>query len=171
MRETLVVVGLPGYTPEVGAALWRLENTRERTLRLLRELPPAYVDQESEGNQIGTILYHLALIEADWLYTEILEAPYSDAAKQLLPADHRDAEGILTLSQGETLDQHLARLRSIRVLFLEGLREMTDEEFHRPRSLPSYEVSPAWVLHHLSQHEAEHRGEIGSIIERFKRNR
>jgi uncharacterized damage-inducible protein DinB len=43
---------------------------------------------------------------------------------------------------------------------------MTDDEFSRPRSLPAYDVSPAWVLHHLAQHEAEHRGEIGSIIAR-----
>jgi hypothetical protein len=41
---------------------------------------------------------------------------------------------------------------------------MTAEDLHRVRTLPQYDVSPAWVLHHLSQHEAEHRGEIESIL-------
>jgi uncharacterized damage-inducible protein DinB len=36
------------------------------------------------------------------------------------------------------------------------------------RIFPQYEVSPEWVLHHLSQHEAEHRGEIGSAIALLK---
>jgi hypothetical protein len=33
-------------------------------------------------------------------------------------------------------------------------------EFRRLRSLPRYDVSPEWVLHHLAQHEAEHRSQI-----------
>ena len=40
---------------------------------------------------------------------------------------------------------------------------MTREDFHRPRILERYNVSPAWVIHHLIQHEAEHRGQIGEI--------
>jgi hypothetical protein len=37
---------------------------------------------------------------------------------------------------------------------------MTAEDFHTPRAREDYDVSPAWVLHHLLQHEAEHRSEI-----------
>lgn len=164
MRETLVAAELAGYPPEIGAALWRLQDTRSRTLRLLSDMPAEYVDLETRGNRIGTILYHLALIEADWLYAEILEEPFPDELKNLLPADDRDQAGILTLIRGQTLEQHLSRLSSVRKTLLDKLRGMTFEDFHRPRSLPNYEVSPAWVLHHLAQHEAEHRGELGSAI-------
>lgn len=41
---------------------------------------------------------------------------------------------------------------------------MSEDELHRVRALPYYDVTLAWVLHHLAQHEAEHRGEIGSIL-------
>jgi uncharacterized damage-inducible protein DinB len=34
------------------------------------------------------------------------------------------------------------------------------DEFRRPRHLEQYDVTPQWVLHHLIQHEAEHRGQI-----------
>ena len=42
---------------------------------------------------------------------------------------------------------------------------MTLDEFRRPRSLPQYDVTPEWVLHHLTQHEAEHRGHIQGLRE------
>jgi uncharacterized damage-inducible protein DinB len=36
-------------------------------------------------------------------------------------------------------------------------------DFRRLRHLPKYDVSPEWVLHHLLQHEAEHRGQINLL--------
>jgi len=168
LHETLVIVRLAGYKLEIGAALWRLEDARNRTLRLLNNLPAEYTDLETTGNTIGTILYHMALIEADWLFAEILQAPVPGEIMSLLPVDDRDQAGILTLVRGQSLEGHLTRLSLVRKTLLEKLRGMTSDDFHRPRNLPNYDVSPAWVLHHLSQHEAEHRGEIGSIIALLK---
>jgi uncharacterized damage-inducible protein DinB len=167
-KPTLVATELRGYEPQVGAALWRLEDTRHRTLGLLSDVPAEYVDRETRGNTIGTILYHVALIEADWLYSEILEEPYADQVKALLPADDRDHEGILTAVRGQPLAEHIARLRFIRAIYLDKLREVDADDFNRARSFPDYDVSPAWVVHHLTQHEAEHRGELGSVIDTFK---
>jgi uncharacterized damage-inducible protein DinB len=168
MPETLISAPLAGYPPEVGEALWRLEDTRRRTLRLLHDLPASFVDTPTTGNTVGTILYHIAGIEADWLFVEILEEPFPDEVKMLLPADTRDESGLLTFIRDQTLEQHLERLNTIRAILLDRLRDMTVEEFYRPRHLPNYDVSPAWVLHHLAQHEAEHRGELGSILARLQ---
>jgi uncharacterized damage-inducible protein DinB len=164
MKEVLIESPLPGYEPEIGAALWRLEDGRSRTLRQLADMPEELLDRETGGNTIGTILYHVALIEADWLFSEILEEPLPDELAQLFPADDRDPAGVLTVVSGESLDQHLARLRAVRETVLERLRGMTSEEFDRLRRLPAYDVSPSWVIHHLAQHEAEHRGEVGAAI-------
>lgn len=164
MRETLIATELGQYEHEIGAALWRLEDARNRTLRLVSHMPPGFVDLETDGNSIGTVLYHLALIEADYLFTEILEEPAPTDVADLLPVDHRDEAGILTFVRGETLDRHLERLSSIRQLLLDRFRGMTSEDFHRARNLPDYDMSPAYVLHHLAQHEAEHRAEIGAAI-------
>jgi uncharacterized damage-inducible protein DinB len=38
---------------------------------------------------------------------------------------------------------------------------------HTPRERPDYDVTPAWVLHHLMQHEAEHRSQISGIRARL----
>ena len=37
---------------------------------------------------------------------------------------------------------------------------LTLAEFRRARDMGDYQVSPEWVLHHLIQHESEHRMEI-----------
>lgn len=42
------------------------------------------------------------------------------------------------------------------------------EKFQRVRSLPHYNVPPAWVLQHHAQHQAEHRGELGSVVVLFR---
>ena len=41
--------------------------------------------------------------------------------------------------------------------------DLTD--FRRARALALYDVTPEWVLHHLCQHEAEHRSQLGRLIE------
>ena len=158
----------PQAEPDIGAALWRLQDSRRRTLGVLRDVRPEEVDQETGGNSIGTILYHLALIEADWLYTEILERSPPPELSALLPEEHRDQAGVLTTIRGQSLEEHLARLHSIRETFLAEVVGLTTDEFHRVRDLPDYEVTPAWVLHHLAQHEAEHRGELGSMLARLR---
>lgn len=62
---------LDGYEPEIGAAVWRLQDSRRRTMRSLSEVPAELINRDAAVNSIGTILYHVALIEADWLYTEM----------------------------------------------------------------------------------------------------
>ncbi len=66
-RDELLAGRLDGYDPEVGAALWRLEDARSRTLRLLEGVSPTMLDTAVPGNSIGTVLYHVALIEANLL--------------------------------------------------------------------------------------------------------
>lgn len=168
MAERLAIIQLEGYVLEVGAALWRLAECRSRTLDLLQGISGEYLDRDAYGNTIGTILYHLALIEADWLYTEILEQEPPEEIRNLFPVDARDSRGILSLVSGLTLEQHIERLSAVRTRMLDLLRTMTAEDFQRPRIFPRYEVTPAWVLHHIARHEDEHRGEIGAIHTFFK---
>jgi hypothetical protein len=45
---------------------------------------------------------------------------------------------------------------------------MSTDNFRRARSFPDYDVTPEWVVHHLCQHEAEHRSEIAALQTQFK---
>ena len=151
--------------PAIGVWLWALGDARRRTLAQLDDIPAAAIDwQPAESAQsIGSILYHIALIEADWLYTEVLEQSYPEQIAALFPHDSRDQAGLLTSIRSVALSEHLARLDTVRQRILAAYQAMDLHDFRRVRHLPEYDVTPEWVLHHLMQHEAEHRSEIGGL--------
>jgi uncharacterized damage-inducible protein DinB len=165
VRETKVVDALVSQEREIGRWLWALQDTRQRTMEELGRLSPAMIDWLPGGDEssIGTVLYHIADIEADWLYVEVLEQPIPSEVAALFPYPTRDEHGHLTQVQGCSLEQHLERLETVRGLLLDVFQRMHLPEFRRVRALPNYDVTPEWVLHHLMQHEAEHRGQIGAL--------
>jgi uncharacterized damage-inducible protein DinB len=165
-REILILEPIADHA-EVGRWLSAMEDGRRDTLRELVDVDDAMVDRRvvDELNTIGTLLYHVALVEADWLLDDI----FGDRAawpSDVLPFGDRDPKGVLTEVRGESLAEHLGRLASVRTLFLGRMRPMTVEDFHTPRARERYDVSPAWVLHHLLQHEAEHRAHIAWLRDR-----
>lgn len=164
-KEQLIVGTQLSREPEIGRWLWALQNTRERTMREIARLTPAMIDwlPPDGGSSIGAILYHLADTEADWLYVEGLARPFPPEVVALFPHQTRDEAGHLTQVQGDTLEDHLRRLAIVRGLLLEGYGQMDLAEFRQVRSLPQYDVTPEYVLHHLMQHEAEHRSQIGAL--------
>lgn len=151
--------------PDIARWLWAMQDARRRTMEQLAELPQAVIDwiPPDQGSSIGTVLYHLALIETDWLYAEVLEQDYPAEIAALFPYEHRDGAGQLTQVVGITLSQHLDRLATVRHRLLEVFHRMSLHEFRRVRQLPAYDVTPEWVLHHLLQHEAEHRSQLGAL--------
>jgi uncharacterized damage-inducible protein DinB len=164
-KEYKIVEAHLSKAQDIGRWLWALQDTRQRTLRELDQLTPAMIDWPPAGNgsSIGTVLYHLAGIEADWLYVEVLEQAIPPEVAALFPYPIRDEQGRLTQVEGLSLEQHLSRLETVRGLLLEVYEQMELSDFRRVRSLEHYEVTPEWVLHHLMQHEAEHRGQIGAL--------
>lgn len=158
-----------GGDPTIARWLWALDDARQRTVAQLVDLPPAYLDWTPPAgeNSIGTLLYHIAAIEADWLSAEVREEVlFAPDLVALFPHDVRDTTGRLTVVAGLTLAEHLARLAATRSELSRTFRALSPGDFRRVRTLPDYDVTPEWVLHHLMQHEAGHRGEIGMIAAR-----
>ena len=169
-RERLVLDPVAD-DPEVGRWLAALEDGRRDTLRELDHVIPEMVDWRPDApiNSIGTLLYHIGLIEADWVATEILELPaYPDELQAVLPWRDRDDDGRLWRVDGLPLSTHLDRLTTIRSWVLRELRGMANDDFHRIRSFDRYDVAPDWVLHHVLQHEAEHRSHIAWLRDTFR---
>ena len=167
--EQRVITPLDASHPELGRWLWALEDTRARTKEALAGLDQAALDWTGPGveNSIGSLLYHIALIESDYLYGDILGVEYPawlDEPDAFAIPD-RDDEGRLSVVTGVSLDAHLARLDRVRSEFLRLVAPLTAEQLaaSRPYGDGSHDVSPAWTLHHLMQHEAEHRGQIATI--------
>jgi uncharacterized damage-inducible protein DinB len=159
-RRTLELRG----DDEIGRWTAALEDARGRTLELLERVSEADLDA-GEPNTIGSVLYHLAAIEADWLYDEICGDPTLIPA-DLFPHDVREQDDVLTPIRGMSLGNHLDRLATVRRSLLERAQGLGADAFHALNARAAYDVSPAWVVHHLLQHEAEHRAEIGRALAR-----
>ena len=150
---------------DVARALWTLAEARQRTVRAVADLPDAYLDwlPSAGGHAIGTLLYHIAATEMEWVCLDLLGArDFGPNVGPLLAPGTRDTQGRLVAICGETLATHLARLSATRAHTEAALGTMTTAELRRPRpmALEPRGVTPEWVVHHLAQHEAEHRGQI-----------
>ncbi len=164
------ITAYPSKEAEIGRWLGAFQDARQRTMEELEGVTQAAIDWlPDDESSIGTVLYHIALIEADWLYTEVLEQPIPPAVEALLPYNHRDAQGHLTRIQGFGVERYLTLMETVRALLLETYQQMDLSDFRRVRSLEVYDVTPEWVLHHLMQHEAEHRSQIGALRGRAER--
>jgi len=148
----------------VGRFVAMLTDTRARLLADLEGLDAALLDRTPRGspNSIGTLLYHIAAIELDWLYADLLERDFPEAAFDWFPVDVREDGGRLT-PVVESYERHLARLEWVRGLLLMELRGLSDADLARTVNAGPQGSGADWVLHHLMQHEAEHRGQIGEI--------
>ncbi len=76
--EHRVIIPLDASHLELGRWLCALEDTRARTKQTLDRLDQATLDWTGPGveNSIGSLLYHIALIEGDYLYGDILRMEY-----------------------------------------------------------------------------------------------
>ncbi len=143
-------LGARGHPPPNARGVADVDSTR------IDEFPPGF------DNSIGALLHHIALIEADWLYADILGAEYPEWMYEAFPDEDRDDEGRLVPAR-RPLAVHLATMAMVRDHLLTELNGLPDSEFTRVRSTASGDLTPQWVLHHLRQHEAEHRGQIQSL--------
>ena len=150
--------------PEVGRWLAAMQDGRADTLRELEGVTPEMVDARPPGseNSIGATLYHVALIEADWLFDDMLGQQLGTTElAPLFPVDDRDEEGLLSQVAGVPLDEHLDRLALVREVLLREVAPMSLEAFTEVHARARYDVSGVWTIHHLLQHESEHRSELG----------
>ena len=144
-RDQLVFEAVLGFSPEIGRMIWMLEQGRQRSKATLTGLGDGDLDwTPAPGmNSIGALLYHLAAIEADWLYNEVLgEQPFPPEIVAHFPEDVRDDQGQLVADSRNGSGTHLRRLDTVRDHLLAAFREMSRADFTRVRALPDYDVTP-----------------------------
>lgn len=175
-KRLLQVAPLPGYEAEIGTWLWAMQEVRRRTLRLVGGLAQRTLDWEGldeRENAIGTLLYHIALVEMSWLYEDILLQPeLPEALKPDFPFQMEGVDGRQTPVLGVPIEAHLGRLARSRKVFLETFTQIPAEEWRRLR-FPGdvdYGVTPEWAVFHLVEHEAGHTFQISSLKARATRH-
>lgn len=161
-RPHLIQTPALASTAEVSVLLAALHEARRRTLGTVARIGD--LDAVKVGHHsAGTLLYHVAAIELDWLYCEVLQADFPIEDAEWFPYPVRDKEGHLSAVTNEPLERHLARLSWVRGLLDGTFLPMSAEDFCRPRVLEQYDVTPEWVLTHLTLHEAHHEGQLALL--------
>lgn len=173
MRRVLQVEALSGYPDEIGRWLWAMEAVRGKTLHVIQGLDQATLDWEgSDGreNSIGSLLYHIAIVELGWLYTDTLQQPFPPEVEREFPFEMWTPEWGIGRVPNLSLADHIGRLERTRSIFLKTMREMTLEDWRRLRSPEGedYDVTPEWAVFHLVEHEAGHTAQISSLKRRAR---
>ncbi len=123
---------------------------------------------------VGADCPHLFQIQASLtafqllLFADVLQKPIPKHLGDNLLQEDRDTLGRLVHIGEETSAALLSRLDVVRTELKISYSAMEYADFRRHRHLPKYDVSPEWVLHHLLQHEAEHRGQINLLKRKIK---
>ncbi|MGW6383428.1 DinB family protein [Peribacillus butanolivorans] len=168
-RRSLLVSRLSEYEEEIGRWLWCLEDVRRTLLTELTGISQGILDTKMDERQtIGSLLYHIALVEADWLYEEVLVTEWDSEIRSLFPLECRSEEGSLTHIEGQSLEEHFYRLNKVREVFLSHFRSMDLTDWRKPRALEQYDVTPEWVVYHLIEHESHHRGQIFQLLSKLR---
>ena len=172
-RRKLHGGALPGYPEEIGRWLWAMEEVRTHTLGLtlgMNHRTLEWSGPRGDENSVSTLLYHIAIVEMDWLFSDLHEGELPEALRPELPFPMRTGEK-LTPVTGLSLGDHHARLDRTRRVFLKDMEGMTLSEWRRPRHPPNvdYEVTPQWAVFHLVEHEAGHAFQISALMARAAR--
>ena len=151
--------------PLVARYLTMLADCRSLTLESIKSArgDTLYWRRDDVDSNISDLLYHIALVEADWVFVDVLGKSIPQELNGYLSYEDRDSSGRLIHIGTEELEASLMRLERVRAVLNDTYAAMDLAEFRRLRRSERREVSPEWVLHHLLQHEAEHRGQINLL--------
>ena len=160
-----VLTAAEGFTPEIGFYVSGMEEVREQVRDAVAKLKgerfnrPAFLGAHS----IGALVLHIG--EAEWwwmqcnvagheLTDEDRKAPYWDVLDEPDAFRRRGYTAEFCLQQ---LDIIREQTRMLLAQFNDG---DLDRIFSYTRRDEIHEQSLRWILHHLIDHEAQHKGQI-----------
>lgn len=156
---------LEGFTPRIGRYLAQMDDVSARVRRYVDGLTSAQLDwhPNDKCESIGTLLLHNAAAERSWIGEDILRNPMSEEEwKYAFPIR-------LNIPQisGMSLEYYLTIMNRTREESKAALRELTDDDLSREivpldagEGNDSKKFTIEWILYHLVEHEAHHKGQI-----------
>ncbi len=171
MSETQrIELAIPdGLHPRLALLYAQLEDVRNNLKGYARDWTRKQLEQEPiEGfPSPGGVLVHIAEAEAWWVQVVLQEAgdpddPQSLPAGWCKPFEEEDNEPVARDQAPET---YLFLLDRIRRQTHELLAQLGPDDFDRAfhysgKDGKEYSFGLEWVLHHLVEHEAHHRGQF-----------
>ena len=143
----------------------------------LREIVSDLSDEELArrvlpgAHQIGGLILHIGEAESGWIHAIIDGKQPDEATKKFAHWD--DTTETDFAEKGYSAEHCIERIDEISRMSRQSLAKFSDEDLERlfayeRSSGEQVEASLRWVLHHLIDHEANHKGQI-SMLKRLMR--
>jgi len=162
----------PGFAGELGIWVSSLEDVQRRTLEAVAGLTPEELAWKPPGggNSIGQLLRHIALVELDWVFTDLSRGEaLPKTAPPILLLDGPMADPGLQPLEIFTAVLEYARKETRTRLGRYGRDEIeTSRESAGKGARRVFNVR--WILLHLLDHEAQHAGQI-LLLKRMLKNK
>lgn len=165
MARVVAIESKPGLSPSLAHYYAQLEDVRRDTKQYVAGLTPEQLSWTPHPavESIGTQLLHIAGVERSWIGEDIERRPMGEEWAAAFPLRTN-----LPQVQGKPLEYFLETLDAVREETRAALSKLTDADL--TREIVGLESPPdgdrftiEWILYHLIEHEAHHRGQIALL--------
>jgi uncharacterized damage-inducible protein DinB len=159
----------PNFSKEIGFYLDGMNEVRQQLREIVGDLDDEFLRKrlDENSNSIGELILHIG--EAEWWWIQCLVA-----GKELTEAEKKTAHWDILINRDFAAKNYSAEdclnaIGYIRQLTTEVLSTFNDDDLERTFSYETgwsngkNEASLRWILHHLIDHEAHHKGQIMMI--------
>ena len=160
-----ILNSVAGVAPEVGFYLGGMEEVREQVRKAVEEMTDEQIGRAaiSGAHAIGALVLHIG--EAEWFWMQCVVMGH-----ELNDEDHRAPfwdvlkHPEVFSGKGYSAAFCLNEIKKIREQTHQTLAAFNDSDLDRIFSFERrgeiHEQSLRWILHHLIDHEAQHKGQI-----------
>jgi len=156
---------IPGFANDVGFYLDGMEEVRDQLREAIEGMSEDQISRPAiaGAHSIAALVLHIG--EAEWWWIQsilsghevddkIRNSPYWDVLKDPAGFSERNYSAEFCLNEIEKIRQQtLATLASFN-------DSQLDRMFSYTRNGEKYDLNLRWILHHLIDHEAQHKGQI-----------
>ncbi|MDQ3194418.1 MAG: DinB family protein [Bacteroidota bacterium] len=164
--------------PQISLFTWMLEDVRKETLEGVKHLTKEQLMQSPIENEypIGTYLMHLAETDIDWLEDlSGIEQPEVLKKKCFYMKWFARLKTSELPSEMVEIEDYLSVMSEARKNFLDFVLAMYDEQLEEfvfdRRSGKTIQWQKKWIIYHLLEHEAHHRGQMFMLIRKAGLNK
>lgn len=166
MNNLFEITPADGFAPQIGCYVSQMNEVREQLCDAVRDLSNEEISKKfAPGtHSIGQLTLHNAEAEWWWMQVIVSEKPLDEEQAK------REAHWDVLLDENFAEKNYsaefcLSEIERVSVLTRELLRDFADEDLERrfsktKRDGTTEEYNLRWILHHLTDHEAQHKGQI-----------
>lgn len=162
-----VLEPVDGVSPGIGFYLAGMEEVRAQLREIVADLSAEELPTRilPGAHQIGGLILHIGETEWWWICSIAGGEAITDSIRKLYYLD--DTVETDFALKGLTAADCIAFLDRIRAVSTEALAKFTDADLNEMTAYEAsgkrYESSLRWILHHVMEHEAHHKGQIAMM--------